>query len=192
VLFFMLFAHELLEVWVGVNIADEGSALLRILSLAYLLSCLTMVPHYVSLGVGRVKVIAFFNLLTLLATLIVVPVSSYLSGVIGLGVGMLVVALLGPVFILYVNRRVVSVGTRSYVRAVFHNHTSMAVCFLVAAGGLKVVATVPGYARWGVASPVLLIVYYMASIASNRYLYQKLKDYSRSILRPSSPAGRPA
>ncbi len=61
--------HLILQLWLGTAVADISSPALGWLAVAYWLLALAVLPHYVLLGMGRMRFVALTNLLAGLATL---------------------------------------------------------------------------------------------------------------------------
>ena len=105
-----VFARQLLDAWIGKSFADTSFGTLRILLITYALLAVTTLSYYVTLGVGRPRVPAVFNVVTAILNvgLMVILIPRY--GLIGAAVAYLGSAVTVPFLILYVERRVLVLG----------------------------------------------------------------------------------
>lgn len=101
-----IFAREILLEWVGSAFAAKSFGTMRILILTYAMLSLTALPYYLTLGFGRPRISALFNVATagINIALIVVLVPRY--ELVGAAVAYLASTVTVPAFIFYVERRV--------------------------------------------------------------------------------------
>ncbi len=83
----IVWGKQLLFLWMGKQVADQGHVVLALLAAAYALMALNVVPHYALLAFGRVRFVAGVNLVSgiLLAPLMFVLVPPF--GLIGAALG---------------------------------------------------------------------------------------------------------
>ena len=103
-----VFARQLLFEWVGESFATASFGVLRVLVITYALLALAVLPYYISLGVGRPRILAVFNVITatINVVLIFILIPSY--GLIGAAVAYLASTVTIPFLIFYLERRVLA------------------------------------------------------------------------------------
>jgi O-antigen/teichoic acid export membrane protein len=105
-----IFAREILLEWVGLDFATTSFGTLRVLILTFAVLSLTVLPYYVTLGLGRPQVSALFNVVTAAINLVLIVVLIPRYGLIGAAVGYLVATVTVPGLILYVEHRLLELG----------------------------------------------------------------------------------
>jgi O-antigen/teichoic acid export membrane protein len=90
VLFFILYAHEILRLWLGNGFPDAATTAGQIIALSVLLNCLTWIPLSLLHGMGRPDLTAKLHLLEALPYMLVCVVLVVRFGVIGAAVGVLI------------------------------------------------------------------------------------------------------
>jgi O-antigen/teichoic acid export membrane protein len=103
----IVFPSEILRFWVGASFAAQGSLVLRILALGFLVNVLGYVPFVVAQGIGRPWTTTFFVILNSVLTLgfILVLIPRY--GILGASAGFALAQwVASPPFIWKVNRMV--------------------------------------------------------------------------------------
>jgi O-antigen/teichoic acid export membrane protein len=95
----VIFAHQVLDVWLGPGYAAKISTLLQILVLTFSLLSLTVIPFNILIGSGKPRIVAILNaaIAVLNVVLVVALVPSY--GARGAALAYLVSVLLFPLFI---------------------------------------------------------------------------------------------
>lgn len=103
-----VFARQLLFEWVGESFADTSFGALRILIVTYALLALTALPYFISLGVGRPRILALFNVITAAINVVLIFVLIPPYGLIGAAVAYLASTVTVPFLIVYLERRVLA------------------------------------------------------------------------------------
>ena len=57
----LIFGESVLSLWLGEEVADASAPVLRYLSIAYWLLAINVVPHFILLGLGRIRFVAMSN-----------------------------------------------------------------------------------------------------------------------------------
>lgn len=106
----VVFASDILEHWVGAPFAEKSTETLQILIATYFVLGLAALPYYVSLAAGCPRLPALFNVATagINVGAIVLLIPRY--GIVGAAVAYLISTLPVPVFIWYVERRVLELS----------------------------------------------------------------------------------
>lgn len=101
-----VFAPDILEHWVGGSFKEKSTVTLQILIATYLVLGLAALPYYISLAAGRPRLVACFSVASAAMNVgaIVLLIPRY--GIVGAAVAYLISVLGVPVFIWYVERRV--------------------------------------------------------------------------------------
>lgn len=85
----IFFGRPILTIWMGADFAKESYVLLAILSVAFCLVSINVVPHNALLGLGKVRFLAITNLLAGLLSIIGVASFIPLMGIHGAAIGRL-------------------------------------------------------------------------------------------------------
>ena len=108
-----------LRYWMGLEFAQEGSAALTILALAYYMTSLTAVPSSVVHGIGRPEVNAFFSVgtgvLNVVFCLLLIP----RFGLLGAAYANLTNGLVVPFYLHYVERHLLKLDTMQMLQKVY-------------------------------------------------------------------------
>jgi O-antigen/teichoic acid export membrane protein len=115
-------ARPILTVWMGPEFAEEGWAMLGLLSLASLCGALTTVPNLVTMGLGYSRVIGAYSLLNVLMYAICLPLFTDRWGVEGTAWAMLLVALPSFGLIAYQTKYLIHLPLRKYLHDVLYFH----------------------------------------------------------------------
>ncbi len=105
----LVFAGDILRVWLGDEFAERSTGVFVLLLVTYAVLALTAVPYYVAVGAGRPQVNAAFSVIAaalnvLLVFLLVPPL-----GLSGAGLAYLVSLIHAPLFVVFIERRIVEV-----------------------------------------------------------------------------------
>lgn len=103
-----VFARQLLFEWVGESFAAESFGTLRVLIITYALLALTALPYYVSLGIGRPRILAVFNVITATINVVLIFILIPAYGLIGAAFAYLAATVTVPFLIIYLERRVLA------------------------------------------------------------------------------------
>ena len=98
-------SRQLLFEWVGEDFAVTSFGTLRLLLLTYALLALTVLPYYLTLAVGRPRIVATFSLATALINVLLIVILIPRYGLIGAAAAYLASTVTVPALILYVERR---------------------------------------------------------------------------------------
>ena len=101
-----VFSRELLREWVGEAFAVTSFGTMRLLLLTYALLALTALPYYVTLGIGRPRILAAFNVVMALINVVLIVILIPPYGLIGAAAAYLASVVPVPLLILYIERRV--------------------------------------------------------------------------------------
>jgi O-antigen/teichoic acid export membrane protein len=130
-----VFAHKILQYWIGSAFAEKSSLTFRLLIATYALIALTAIPYYFALGSGRAKITAVYSAIAaaLNVALMVVLIPRY--GIVGAAVAYLVSTVTVPGFLWYVETRVLAlrgpVWPRSLGKLAVPAAVQVACCLLV-------------------------------------------------------------
>lgn len=114
----LVFADKLLRYWIGPGFADHGTTVLRILLVTYSIMALNVVPYYVTLGAGRPRIAALFNIVTALINVVLVIVLIPRFGATGAAVAYLISVVPFVGFIWYAEARLLAVSEAFWLRLV--------------------------------------------------------------------------
>jgi O-antigen/teichoic acid export membrane protein len=162
-----VFADPILRYWLGADFARESADVLRVLAAGYVVSALTTMPALACDAVGRPRVTTAFSLasaaLNVALSIVLIPT----HGILGASFAILVnSALVAPVFLLYVHRRVVPLPLRELVTkslarpllAAVASWPAMALLLLVATSlPMLLLALVLGFVAFVVATIALSV-----------------------------------
>jgi O-antigen/teichoic acid export membrane protein len=112
-----MFGHAILLQWIGPGVARNGTAVLKVLAIAYALNALSTIPALACDSRGRPGITTFFSVgsAALNITLAVILIPHY--GALGAGFAIFVnSAVLVPVFLLYVHRHILGTSVIQLVR----------------------------------------------------------------------------
>jgi O-antigen/teichoic acid export membrane protein len=100
----VIFAHQVLDVWLGAVYSAKISTLLQILVLTFALLSLTVIPFNILIGAGKPRIVAILNgaIAVLNVVLVVALVPAY--GARGAAIAYLISVLLFPLFIWHAER----------------------------------------------------------------------------------------
>ena len=65
IFFVMIFAHEIMQIWLGVKFAVNSTLILQFLSIGILMNSLSIVPNFFFQGIGKPKIPTLINLVEL-------------------------------------------------------------------------------------------------------------------------------
>jgi O-antigen/teichoic acid export membrane protein len=100
-----IFSRELLREWVGESFATTSFGTLRLLLITYALLALTALPYYLSLGIGRPRILAVFNVMSALVNVVLIVILIPRYGLIGAAVAYCASTVTVPALIFYIERR---------------------------------------------------------------------------------------
>lgn len=83
----IFFGKPLLRVWIGQEKADLCANILRVLSIAYLILAQNIVPHFVLLGLGRMRFVSLINVVAGVLSVAAMLVLIKIFGLTGVGYG---------------------------------------------------------------------------------------------------------
>jgi O-antigen/teichoic acid export membrane protein len=132
----MILSSEILRVWLGEEFVLRSSDVFVILIATYFVLALTAVPFYVAMGAGRPKINAFFSLCTVVLDVVLLLVLTPRFGIEGAAVAYLLSLAPVPLFIFFIERRILGVSSGLWVpllaRLLPAAALQCAVCFLLA------------------------------------------------------------
>jgi O-antigen/teichoic acid export membrane protein len=103
-----VFSRQLLREWVGETFATTSFGTLRLLLLTYALLALTPLPYYVSLGIGRPRILAGFNVVTAVINVVLIMILIPRYGLIGAAVAYFASTVTVPVLIYYIEHQLLA------------------------------------------------------------------------------------
>lgn len=77
------FGKSILSVWLGESVAEASAQVLRYLTVAYWLLAINVAPHFVMLGIGKIRVLSITNLAAGVASLVAMVALAHSFGLIG-------------------------------------------------------------------------------------------------------------
>jgi O-antigen/teichoic acid export membrane protein len=164
----VVFADPVLRYWVGAEIANKGSTILIVLTLAYVANAFSTMPAVACDSVSRPGITTAFSVASgSLNVVLVLALTPHLGGI---GAALAVLAnsvLLVPVFIAYVHKRVLHMRTTELVRRSFIRPAIAAV--LVAPVALALRGRVGGLLSLLAALGILLLLYLAITVAIGVY-----------------------
>ncbi|MDO8996886.1 MAG: oligosaccharide flippase family protein, partial [Sediminibacterium sp.] len=86
----LIFGRKILTLWLGAEVADASADVLWYLTIAYWLMAVNVVPHFILLGVGRIRIVAMSNLAAGLISLLVMFMLVKHYGLVGVGVARII------------------------------------------------------------------------------------------------------
>jgi O-antigen/teichoic acid export membrane protein len=113
------FASNILRYWMGADFAAKGAVVMMYCCVGFYFNSLTMVPSLLALGMGKPVVNAIFASLTAALNLVLVYPFAKAWGVNGAAAALLVSSTPFPVFIYFVNRKIIGVSVAHYFKMVF-------------------------------------------------------------------------
>lgn len=82
----LIFGKKILTLWLGEAEAEASAGVLWYLTVAYWLLAMNVVPHFILLGVGRIRIVAMSNLAAGLVSVLVMFLLMENYGLVGVGV----------------------------------------------------------------------------------------------------------
>lgn len=82
----LIFGRRILTLWLGEAEAEASTDVLWYLTIAYWLLAINVVPHFILLGVGKIRIVAMFNLAAGLVSLFAMYVLVQHYGLVGVGI----------------------------------------------------------------------------------------------------------
>ena len=89
-LILLLSGSKIMTLWVGKEEASASAEILKYLTIAFLILAINIVPYYVLLAVGRVKVIAMSNIVSGIISIIAIYLLVEPYGLNGIGMGKII------------------------------------------------------------------------------------------------------
>jgi O-antigen/teichoic acid export membrane protein len=86
----LIFGRQILTLWLGDAMAAECADVLWYLTIAYWLLAINVAPHFILLGVGRIRFVALSNIAAGVMSLIVMYVLVQLYGLMGVGIARII------------------------------------------------------------------------------------------------------
>jgi O-antigen/teichoic acid export membrane protein len=100
-----VFSRQLLFEWVGAEFATTSFGTMRLLLVTYAVLALTALPYYLTLGIGRPRILAVFNCVTAMINVALIAILIPRYGLIGAAVAYCASTVTVPLLLLYVERR---------------------------------------------------------------------------------------
>jgi O-antigen/teichoic acid export membrane protein len=110
-----IFAKPILSVWMGAEFAENSWIILSLLSLASLVSTLTVVPNLLTMGLGYSRIIGLFSILTLIVYTILLPIFTKWGGVNGTAIAMLLATIPGIFLVAYETKKIFRMRRLDYM-----------------------------------------------------------------------------
>ena len=172
-LILILFSREILTVWMGSDFAAQTSLVMSLLALAHLLSSLTMVPSYITFGLGYSKTIAFFSMAALaLGIVFVIPFAKY-WGIFGVAGGILAAQIIeAPIFIIYTTTKTIRILVSQVFRNVLLFNVIIALTSLVIYLPYRAYAVVYNSFTISIMLMLYVLFYYGLSFCTNWIPYK--------------------
>lgn len=85
-----VFGRKILALWLGAEEAAASTDVLRYLAVAYWLLAINVVPHFILLGLGKIRVVALANVAAGVVSLIAMPMLAQHYGLEGVGVARII------------------------------------------------------------------------------------------------------
>jgi O-antigen/teichoic acid export membrane protein len=82
----LIFGRKILTLWLGEAEAEASTGVLLYLTVAYWLLAINVVPHFILLGVGKIRIVAISNLAAGLVSLFVMYMLIQHYGLVGVGI----------------------------------------------------------------------------------------------------------
>ena len=82
----LVFGKDILSFWLGGSEAEASAQVLRYLAVAYWLLAINVSPHYILLGMGRIRIVSIINLAAGIVSLLAMVVLADSFGLVGLAV----------------------------------------------------------------------------------------------------------
>ncbi len=98
-----LFARDILNIWMGPEFADRSWIVLTLSTLTYYFVFWTMVPSNIALGLGKVKINAFFSVVVGAANAVLTYVLCHKYGITGAASAVLITQVQTPLFVVLVS-----------------------------------------------------------------------------------------
>jgi O-antigen/teichoic acid export membrane protein len=89
----VIFRSQILTLWLGADMAAAAAPALALLAVAFWLLSLTVAPHFILLGLGRMRFVALVNLFAGAVTLVVMLLTVGSFGIIGIAAARIVYGL---------------------------------------------------------------------------------------------------
>jgi len=105
-----IFSYEILYVWTGWQFASNSWLVLIFLSLAYMMSSITIVPTNILYGMGYSKFVGLVSLILLPITLFLQVIFIKLFNYNGAAIATFIGAFAGPVFFIYVSIKILKIS----------------------------------------------------------------------------------
>lgn len=86
----LIFGRKILTLWLGAAEAEASAEVLWYLTIAYWLLAINVVPHFILLGVGRIRVVATSNLVAGLVSLLAMFMLIQHYGLMGVGIARII------------------------------------------------------------------------------------------------------
>ena len=144
----IVFAHDLLLLWIGLDFAINTSGLLRILAFGSATSCLFAIPSFYLLGIGKSKWLALMSFAQGIITLAVAALLIPRLGLAGAGWGATLSTVVHVIVLILMWKRIfrIWIPARVYFSATFGQYgVGGVVCTLISASTIALIDSVlPG------------------------------------------------
>ena len=129
-IYLIVYSKEILTIWMGPDFAEDAWIVQVLLGFTYLLSAFTILPTNTILGIGQLKVVAYFAVGTVVTNLATCAYMVARFGVIGAAVAVLCTQVFALPFVWYVTTRQLSIPWKTFLRESVQPATSLSLWFL--------------------------------------------------------------
>jgi O-antigen/teichoic acid export membrane protein len=161
----LVFAHPLLELWLGKAFATRSSLTLEVLILTFVLFSTTVVPYNVLVAGGFPRIVGVLNLCIAVVNVVFIFVLIPPYGATGAAIAYLVSVLLFPLFIWYAEKRVLQLRRPQWLSRIWRVLPALGVqaaaCLVVRLLGPNAWV---GLAATVLAVPVPVLVYFFSGL----------------------------
>ncbi len=151
------FAKPILSLWMGTEFAEKSWAVLSLLSIAGLVSSLTVVPNLLTMGLGHSRIIGLYSILNLLFYIVLLPPLTNWGGINGTAIAMLLATIPGIFLVAYETKKIFIMSRLNYLIKTMSLHI-LPVLICVAIGLLL--------PRTNISSKIKELLYPIAFLAS--------------------------
>ncbi|MFK5891813.1 MAG: oligosaccharide flippase family protein [Pseudomonadota bacterium] len=130
-LMFVLEAETLLAIWINADFAEKSSGIILLVAITYLMSSLTNIHTFAAMSFDMPSIVAKYNFIRMIITLILVYPSIKYFGLIGAASVLLISALQSIPFIYEVNKRIFGKNIYVHLSKAIIIHTVIASIFYV-------------------------------------------------------------
>lgn len=104
--FFILFAHEILEIWIDSDFADNSALIFQLLSIGIIFNAISVIPSRALIAFGREKALVYLLLVEFLFYIFILLILLNIYGLVGVAISYIIKSVLQFILLMnYINKR---------------------------------------------------------------------------------------